>query len=332
LKWKLGDQLREEAALFIEARLDRLRRHPILGEIYEFYLGTVDEYFRGHGLMYAGGVAFYAILSLIPLLVLFASAAGYAMHYWGGDTPAEMDQLIADVMMQMRRAIPYLNQTFEEDLRRIIDNRGGLGIFSAAALLLTASQVFRALEYSFAHIFSTVNPEPEQPERRRRTPRNVVLSKLVFGAFIAALVVGFLAVRFFVSLLQTVVEHLPTVVADVVEPSLHGDSMLAAAVEVFVVVGGFGIILKSFTRTRVRLRFAFVGGMVFFLMWQAARLVYEYYLDRWSDLGALYGSFTTIMVAVIWVFYTSTLLLFCGHVVKTVQRRFVHGPRWPKEW
>ena len=49
----------------------RVRRHPVLGEIYELIDATVGDYARDHGPIYAGALAFYAILSLIPMAILF---------------------------------------------------------------------------------------------------------------------------------------------------------------------------------------------------------------------------------------------------------------------
>ncbi len=330
---KLHERFRARIAAFAKARLDAVRRHRALGEIYELLEGVLADFVVGHGLMYAAAVAFYGILSLIPLIVLFASAAGYVLHGIGGDSPEEMARLLHDVMAQLRRGIPYLGDGFEEDLRRIIDNRGGLGVFSLTALLFTASQVFRALEYSFAHVFAGVEPDARRPGVSRSAlgaPRNVVLSKLFFGGFVAAVVVAFLAMRFVVSLLRTVVERLPPAMAELLRGPLQPGSWGAGLVEAVVIVGGFALMVKAFTRQTVQLRFALVGGGAFYSLWQLARLAYEIYLDRFTDLGALYGSFATLMIVVLWIFYSSTILLLCGHLVKTVQRRVLHGPKYPK--
>ena len=36
---------------------------------------------RDHGIMYAGAIAFFMLLSLIPLVVLFASLAGFLVGF-----------------------------------------------------------------------------------------------------------------------------------------------------------------------------------------------------------------------------------------------------------
>lgn len=328
---RLQEQLEAEAAAFVKGRVEEVRRHPVLGEVYELVEGTVGDYATGHGLMYAAALAFYAILSLIPLVVLFASAAGYVLHWVGGDSPDEMQRLLADVMGQLRRVIPYLGDGFEEDLRRIIDNRGGLGLFSLVALLFTASQVFRALEYSFAHVFSELGGDSVESSReQRRAPRNVVLSKLFFGAFVAVFVIAFVALRFVISLLRTIVERLPETLANLLRGPLEPGSWGGGVAECVVIVGGFAIIVKAFTRVRIRARFALLGGAVFYGLWQLARMLYEIYLDSFTNLGALYGSFATLMIVVLWIFYSSTILLLCGHLVKTVQRRALLGPRYAR--
>lgn len=327
----LGAQRKAELELRVQVVVQRVRTHPIAGEVFEIIEGTLRDYVVGHGLMYSAAIAFFAILSLIPLIVLFASVAGYAFA-WLGDSPDEMDTLIGDVMLQLRRVVPYLNDSFESDLRRIIENRGGLGLFSLGALLFTASQVFRALEYALAHVFSEVTPVVDDGEvsRASHRPRNVVVSKLLFGGFVATVLVLFLAVRFLLSLLKAFLDLLPATIGDLFSRILDAGGWAALGAEAVVIVAGFALLLKWFAGRRVMLRFCFAGGLVFWSLWHAARLLYEYYLEQWSDLGALYGSFTTIMVAVIWIFYSATLVMVCSHFVKAVQRRVLKGPVYPK--
>ena len=45
----------------------------------------------------------------------------------------------------------------------------------------------------------------------------------------------------------------------------------------------------------------------------------------------MYGSFATLIVIVLWMYYCATLLLLCCHGVKVAQRRMTVGPRWPKD-
>jgi uncharacterized BrkB/YihY/UPF0761 family membrane protein len=78
-------------------------------------------------------------------------------------------------------------------------------------------------------------------------------------------------------------------------------------------------------------RFAFIGGVLFMVSFQAAHRVYDFYLQKLTNIGALYGSFATLIIVALWIYFSATLLLLCCHAVKVMQRRFVVGPRWPKD-
>ena len=101
----------------------RVRRHRVLGEIYEIIDATVGDYARDHGPIYAGALAFYAILSLIPLAILFASAAGFMV----AGQPGQGEAGVTEVVEQLNRLVPYFDRAFEDDLRTILKNRSSLG-------------------------------------------------------------------------------------------------------------------------------------------------------------------------------------------------------------
>lgn len=308
---------------------EAMRRHWLLGEVYEFIEGVFVEFFLRHGLMYAAALSFFTLLSLLPLVVLFASCAGYALHRLGqgggGTTP-----LFDDVMAHLERIIPFLGPGFENDLLQLVESHERLGAVGVIGLLLVASQVFRALEYAFAHIFVGVTEDRAGRKRQGKVPRNVVLSKLLSGAFVASLVGIYLALRFVLSLLASTLERLPPSLVALLEGPLNVSGTGGALVDVATTVGVFVVLLKVFTRQRVRTIFALVGGIVFCALWAAARWLFGLYLVHLSDFNALYGSFATIMVVVVWVFYSSLVLLLCGQLVRVLQQRVLAGPRYPK--
>ncbi|MFZ9888786.1 MAG: YihY/virulence factor BrkB family protein [Myxococcota bacterium] len=323
------ERMRKELAVAIRARLHVVQRHWVLGEVYELIEGVVVQFFLRHGLMYAAALSFFTLLSLLPLVVLFASCAGYALYRLdedGGSTGL----LLADVMSHLERAIPFLGPGFEQDLQLLMASHERLGFIGAIGLLLVASQVFRALEYAFAHIFVGVTEDREGRKRQGKVPRNVVLSKLLFGAFVASLVGVYLATRFVLSLLSSALERLPPALVTLLQGPLDASGAGGVLLDVATTVGIFVVLVKVFTRQRVRTPFAVVGGVTFCTLWAAARWLFGVYLVHFSDFNALYGSFATIMVVVVWVFYSSVILLLSGQLVRVLQQRVLAGPRYPK--
>ena len=307
--------------------LDRVRRHCVLGEVYEAVDGTFGDFARDHGPVYAGAVAFYALLSLIPLLVLIASAVGYALHAQGD--ASGVDAAVADVVVQLKRVIPYIDAHFADDLRRIMTNRTGLGLFGLVALMLASSQVFRAVEFAFARIFARL--DYQEPDARAAMPRNVVASKLWFSAFTTALVVGVVGYRLVAGAVRHVAQGVEGPFARMLEDPFADGTLGGRVVELFLVVAGFIVLVKVFTHRKVHLKYAVLGGGFFYASFQAAHAVYDVYLGEFTNMPALYGSFATLMVIVLWIYFAATLLIFCGNVVKYAQRRALVGPRWPKD-
>ena len=123
---------------------------------------------------------------------------------------------------------------------------------------------------------------------------------------------------------------LPESIVDILDLQVMGMTVFAHGVTGVAVIVVFAVLMKLFTKQRVMFRFTFIGGIVFFVLWQGARFAYEIYIARFTDLASLYGGFATIMVIVLWVFYSSTLVIMVGEFVQTLQRRFLYGPKWPK--
>jgi len=308
---------------------DRVRRHPVLGEVYEAIDGIFIDFGRDHSSMYAGALTFYAILSLIPLTVLFASVFGFFMSA-GGD--GDVGAAIAEVVRQMRKVLPYLGPSFGEDLRTIVEYRSRLGVVGFVALLWAASEVFRGVEFAMARIFARVD-DHDPPDHHKTLARSVIITKLLFGVVASAVVIAYLLLRLVGMLLLEVRAKLdlPGWMESLLGDPLGEGSASASLATAMGIVVGFVVLVRVFSPHQVQTRFAVMGGVLFLAFFQAAHAVYDLYLDTLSTASEMYGSFATVIVLILWIYYCSSLLLMCCHAVKTAQRRFTVGPRWPKD-
>ncbi len=313
---------------FVEGLRDRVRRHPVFGEIYEAIDGVFIDYGRDHSAMYAGALTFYAMLSLIPLTVLFASVFGFFMSA-GGDV--DVGTALDEVVRQLRKVLPYLGASFAEDLRTVVEYRSRLGLVGFVALLWAASEVFRGVEFAMARIFARVDNH-STPDHRRTNARSVIITKLLFGAVAGAVVIAYLLLRLVGMLLREVRStlDLPEWLAGLLGDPL-GDGPMGSVVTGCGIIFGFVVVVRVFSPHRVELRFAVMGGFLFLVFFEAAHAVYDVYLHRITNVSGMYGSFATVIVLVLWIYYCAALLLLCCHAVKTAQRRFTVGPRWPKD-
>lgn len=301
---------------------DKLVENRFGRETYGVLDGIIGGYMRDHGLMYAGAMAFFMLLSLIPLVVLFASLAGYLVSFLAdGDSQHNTQAFVGELVSYVRELIPYLSESFEKDLSRMVSVRGQLGVVSGMALLVAASQVFRAIEFAFARIF-------HGPGSRRATskPRHAVLSKLVFGAFIFAVVGIFVASKWVLGdLLVLAQSHWPFLIRLGLNPETLTNIGSAGFFSGFLTVVGYTIILKIFALEHIHSRFCMVGGLMFWAGVQIVHRGFDIYLSDFAEMGALYGGLSALMTVVIWMFLMATTFLISAQAVRVMHKRAVRN-------
>ncbi len=129
----------------------------------------------------AAGIAFYAFLSIFPILLL-ALAIGSLV---GGEVFAET------IVGQISDVLTPQTETVLAEALEIETGRGGASVIGLLVLLWGSLRVFRGLDIAFSRIY-TDSPNPDF----LTTIRNAIL---VFGV-IAAAVLALLAVRAYVHL------------------------------------------------------------------------------------------------------------------------------------
>jgi membrane protein len=303
---------------------ERLQRHPLFGEVYEFVDGVFVDYARNHGPMYAGALAFYAFLSLIPLLVLLASVWGFVL--FSNDTAA-LNQSLQTVLNDARKLLPYLQPEVLTDLQAIVEHRRSLGVIGFVALMLAASEVFRGMEFALARVFARL--QHARPDVGATKPRSYFKSKLVFGAFATSAALVLLLLRVLWSLARSFLSRIDSLLPwlSKLEQS-SGASMVLTTV---LMVIAFMALIHTFAARAVGWRYSAAGGALFAVAFHGAHAGYDVYLTRIRDMHAMYGSFAAVFILLLWMYFCATLLLLCCEVVKWLQRRVREGPRWPKD-
>ena len=138
-----------------------------------------------------------------------------------------------------------------------------------------------------------------------------------------------LIARLLAGVASQLVTQLPTDTARILLSPVWTGTASVIISGIFVVLG-FAMLVQAASSHQIRPRFSLIGGVVFFFLFRAGHLLYDGYLARFTNMGRLYGPFATIMILILWVYFSASLLLFCVHVVKALQRRVELGPRWSR--
>jgi len=130
--------------------------HPV-----DFTRVVLRGFAANQGLLLAGAVAYYALLSLVPLIVLSV----LALSYW--IPPAE---LIATLRLYLEWLVPSQAAAVLADVSGFLDKGASLGLVLLATMLFFSSLTFSILQKAMAQIFA---------HRRATRPRHAVVAALL---------------------------------------------------------------------------------------------------------------------------------------------------------
>jgi len=270
------------------------------GRLAGFLLRVLGRFRQNQGVLLAGAIAFYTLLSILPLLILILIVLSHFM---------DPEQLIGTMSTFLELAVPGYAAALTEQVRVFIQYRGLIGTVGILILLFFSSIAFTVLENAISVIFHRV--------RVRR--RHFLISAVIPYGYILSLGLGLLLVTLVAGSLQAMgqqrVEFLWR------SWSLGGLSgvllyMLGFAGEVFVLTSVYLVMPVG----RPSLHHALIGAVAAALLWELSRHVLVWYFMTLSQIGTVYGSLTTAIAVLLSLELAATLLLLGAQVISEYER------------
>ena len=266
-----------------------------------FFLQAVKAFRANQGLLLAGAVAYYALLSIVPLLILSVIALSHVI---------DQAELLATIGRYLEWLIPGQSRAIVGELGHFLADRGYMGWVLLATMLFFSSLAFSVLESAMSVIFL---------HRMRVQRRHFLVSALLPYGYILSLGVGLLLVTLVAGSLQVMGQESFELFGR--EWSLQGFSgallyLLGLAGEVFVLTSGYLVMPVG----RLALRHALVGAVTAALLWEVTRHVLVWYFSTLSQVNVVYGSLTTAIVVLLSLEIAAGLLLFGAQVIAEYER------------
>lgn len=252
---------------------------------YQPALVAWKEFNSDNGMLMSAAVAFFVVLSIIPLLLVGVSVLGHVL----GSSSTARDQVM-DFFRQFMAGSKG-RQAVEELVRGIIDARGLIGGVGLAGLLMTALGGFSTLETAINVIWDCKR-------------RNFLMSKLwALGLFV---VIGVLfALSFALTTMVSWASRLPLLGWVAQNFGAQATGLLAPA----LVSGAmFSLIYKWVPNCGVAWRPALISGALAGLLFELFKTGYALY-SATQDNSAAYGAVGGVIALVMWIYYSSILLL-----------------------
>jgi YihY family inner membrane protein len=280
----------------LDSRAAYVIRHPGA-----FALRTLRGFRANQGLLLAGAVAYYALLSIVPLLILTVIALSHVIE------PAELLQTLGRYLEWL---IPGQSAVIVTELGNALAHREVLSWVLLATMLFFSSLAFTVLENAMSVIFH---------HRVAIRRRHFLVSAVIPYLYILSLGLGLLLVTLVAGSLQAMGQEQVEFLGR--RWSLGGASgallyLLGVAGEIFVITSVYMVMPVG----RLRLSHALVGAVSATVLWEVTRHVLVWYFATLSQVGQVYGSLTTAIIVLLSLELGSTLLLFGAQVIAEFER------------
>ncbi len=256
---------------------------------------SVTAYFRDECFYLAASIAYFLILSLIPLSLLIISLYGHIM--------GENEEIYRYSLSRLISFFPTVTAGITNELKYVITYRGisWISFFTYAFLSI---QLFYSMERAMDVIFKV-------PKRRH------FLLFIFWTVFIVTLVIVFLFLAFTLSSLSGMLKDYPMVVFGIAMGRKAG-IFLKYIAPVLLVLSIFTTVYKIVPKGKVLLKNAFAGAFLVTVLWELAKYVFTWVVRNVSYIGAIYGSLSTFILFLLWMYYISCIFLLGGEFVKNL--------------
>jgi membrane protein len=283
----------------------RILKHRAVAFVLAHPLGFSIRCLKGfranQGLLLAGAVAYYSLLSIVPLLMLVVVALSHVIP---------QQELLQIIGRYLEWLIPGQSQAVVAEVGHFLEHRELVGWALVLVMLFFSSLAFSVLENAMCFIFL---------HRARVRRRHYLVSAVLPYCYILFLGVGALVMTLVAGSLQVIGKE--SVHLFGYDWSLHGLSgvllyLLGLAGEVLMLSSIYLVMPVG----RLSCAHALIGGATATALWEVARHVLVWYFSTLSQVNLVYGSMTTAIVVMFSLEIGATLLLFGAQVISEFER------------
>jgi YihY family inner membrane protein len=272
-----------------------------------FALRVLSAFKRNQGLLLSGAVAYYMLLSIIPLFVLLLVGLSRFIPE---------AQLLETVRGDLQLIFPAASDTVAAHLETFLVNRHLVGWVGFLVLAFFATMAFTVLENAMSVIFF---------HRVAIHRRHFLVSALIPFLFIALIAVGLLLITLISGAIQGLDGHQVQLLGRV-----WGFDGFSGVALYLMGLGGLVLLLTGLYLVmplgRIALKHALIGGLVAAILWEISRHLLVWYFKTLSLVNLIYGSFAGAVVLLLSFEVAALILLLGAQVIAEFERCTLEGP------
>jgi membrane protein len=269
----------------------------------------VGELYNSDGLTHAASIAYYALLSLFPFLLLVLSVLGMVTA-----DAADRDSVVRFVFRYFPRQFDFMTGQLDAFRGQTVR----LGIGGLLALTWASLGVFNAVSSAIDHAWGV--------ERRRSFLMHRLVSFLMMvsaGAiFMIALVLASLARVTETSWFWDVAQGSSWLTWLSQATAAYGATVL--------LIVCVGLLFYFIPNTQMRFRHVWPGAIVTGLLWRGALSAFSWYARDLASWNKVHGSIAAVVVFLFWVYVSAVILLYGVEMTAAYSRLRSAAARHPE--
>jgi membrane protein len=258
---------------------DRLLINPIVQLIFRTIEGAGNHDVGQR----AAGVAYYSILSIFPLFLGLIAIFGFFL-------PSV--NLQGELLKFVGNNIPGATSIVKENIAGVIKLRGVMSILSIIILFWGASALFSAISLAINRAWNIT-------KYRHFFIRKASELGMVFGT----------GILFLLSLGASAIITVIGGVFNLPETDMSTVYMIGRLIAFLLMFAVFLLLYKLVPNTKTYWRYIWPGALLATVLFELARILFIFYLENFANYQIIYGSITSIIVLLVWIYYSSFILI-----------------------
>jgi membrane protein len=269
---------------------------------------TFSAFIDDKAMKLSAALSYYTIFSLPPLLIIIISLCGF---FFGaeavrGEIFGQINGLVGnDAAMQIQETIKNV---------KLLNSNLFFTIIGIIILLIGASGVFTEIQDSINYIWGI----KAKPKRGLiKFIKNRLMSFSMIGSVGFLLLVGLIVNSIMDVLNKRLAAHFPV-------DSIYLFYFINVLIVFIIITLLFIVIFKTLPDGKVVLRDCIIGASFTAFLFMIGKFAIGYYLGRFN-VGSIYGAAGSIILILVWVYYSAIILYFGAEFTKVYAD--IHGQK-----
>ena len=285
-------------------------------KIYLFTKQVFLEFSDVGGMKFSAALSYYTVFAMAPVLVMIISIFGL---FFAGKKEAIQESIFSEITQMVGSEAAAQVQSLIQNV-----HLSGNGLFativSSALLLLAATSIFGEIQDSINKIWGL------KSKPKKAWWKLIINRMLSFSVIIS---VGF------VLLISLLMNALVAALSGYMQQKIPGsgtifilvmDQVLTFVITTFI----FAMIFKILPDAKIAWKDVIKGAVLTAILFTLGKFGIGYYVGR-SNLGNVYGAAASIIILMVWVYY-SAIILYLGAAFTKVYARHYGGKIVPNKY